>query len=129
MAAPIHGPPGHSPRLPNLTLFCLGDTPQFSTSAASISPPPYPPSFQITQHNSFKDVFSQNKSQEGEDGFRVLGNSSLQPRLTQQHKGLWEQSTCTNAGLPPAPGQHLLQEERACGKISTARSVPDPGVT
>ena len=57
------------------------------------------------------------KSQEGEDGFWVLGNSSLQPRLTQQHKGLWEQKKRTNAGLPPALG--AAQEEQACGNIST----------
>ncbi|CAI9176381.1 unnamed protein product [Rangifer tarandus platyrhynchus] len=113
MATPIQGPPGHSPRLSNLPLFWLGNAPQFSTSAASISPPPYPPSFQTTQHNSSKDVFSQNKSQEGEDGFWVLGNSSLQLRLTQQHKGLWEQNKCTNAGLPPTLGARLPAAGRA----------------
>ena len=32
----------------------------------------------------------------------MLGNSGLQLRPTQQHKGLWEQSKCTSAGLPPA---------------------------
>ena len=47
----------------------------------------------------------------------MLGNSSLQPRLTQQHKGLWEQKKRTNAGLPPALG--AAQEEQACGNIST----------
>lgn len=52
----------------------------------------------------------------------MLGNSGLQLRPTQQHRGLWEQSKCTSAGLPPARAR-LPREEQARGNSSATLSV------